>query len=101
MIAPHTPMAMLSALPLKVLRSSASAVGCSIAPKMPWSTRKAIIGTIAPDRPMAADAAAKPTTPIRKIFLWPNRSPILPTVIRLTASASRARLVLVGLENRL
>ena len=89
MIAPHTPMAVLRALPLKVLRSRASAVGWSIAPKMPCRTRKAIIGPIAPDRPMAAEAAAKPTTPIRKTFLWPNRSPSLPTVIRLTARASR------------
>ncbi len=42
-----------------------------------------------PDRPIAAEVAPKPTMPVRKTFLCPNRSPILPMVIRVTASASR------------
>ena len=40
-------------------------------------------------RPMAAELAAKPMTPVRNTFLWPNRSPILPMVISVTARASR------------
>ncbi len=46
-----------------------------------------------PDRPIAAEVAAKPTIPMRKTFLWPKRSPILPTVISVIASASRYPLV--------
>ena len=93
MTAPQMPMAPFSFSMGKVSRSRARAVGCSIAPNTPCSTRKAMISAMllpmSPDRPTAADVAAKPTMPVRKIFLWPNRSPILPIVMSVTASASR------------
>ena len=41
------------------------------------------------ERPMAPEAAAKPTTPIRKVWRWPKRSPSLPAVIRATARARK------------
>ena len=92
--APQTPMAALSFAAGKVLRSRASAVGCSIAPKTPCSTRKAMT------RPRCSwpcrrtgrwppRTSAKPTMPVRNTFLCPNRSPNLPIVISVTASASR------------
>ena len=37
------------------------------------------------EKPMAAEAAAKPTAPTRKVVRCPNRSPIFPAVIRMTA----------------
>jgi hypothetical protein len=97
MTAPHAPIAPFSFSIGKVARSSASAVGCSIAPKTPCSTRNAIssemLEAMEPDRPAAAEVAAKPTMPTRNTFRWPNRSPTLPTVISVTASESRYPLV--------
>ena len=93
MTAPQMPIAPFSFSIGKVARSSASAVGWSIAPKTPCSTRKAMssemLDAIEPDRPHAAEAAAKPTMPVRKTLRWPNRSPNLPMVISVTARASR------------
>ena len=61
----NMPIALFSFSTGNVLRSSASAVGCSIAPKTPCSTRKAIMSVIecamSPDRPIAADVRPKPT----------------------------------------
>ena len=51
-------------------------------------TREMLLAML-PDRPMAAELAANPVTPVRKTFLCPNRSPALPAAIRLTARASR------------
>ena len=93
MTAPHTPMAPFSLSGGNVRRSRARAVGCSIAPNTPCSARNAMtrvmLPAMLPDRPMAAELAANPATPVRKTFLWPNRSPALPAGIRLTARASR------------
>ena len=93
MTAPQTPMARFSFSGGNVLRNSASAVGCSIAPNTPCSARNAMtrprLLAMVPDRPMAAEVRAKPVTPVMKTFLCPNRSPSLPMVIRLTARASR------------
>ena len=50
---------------------------------------RAILPAMLPDSPMAAELSANPAMPVAKSFLWPNRSPSLPIVIRLTARASR------------
>ena len=93
MAAPHAPTAPFSSLAGNVRRSRARAVGCSIAPNTPWSARNATtrvtLPAMLPDRPMAAELAANPATPVRKIFLWPNRSRAFQAGIRLTARASR------------
>lgn len=88
MTMPQMPMAMLSFSAGKVARSRPSAAGISRAPNSPCSTRKTITRVTLEERPMAPDAAAKPTTPIRNVWRWPNRSPSLPAVISETASAS-------------
>lgn len=85
---PQMPMAMFSFSAGKVARSRPSAAGISRAPKRPWSTRKTITRVTLPDRPMAAEEAANPAMPIRKVWRWPKRSPSLPAVIRETARAS-------------
>ncbi len=93
MTAPQMPMAAFSFSAGKFLRSSASAVGWSMAPNTPCSARNAMtrvmLPAMLPARPMAAELAANPVTPVRKTFLCPNRSPSFPAVIRLTARASR------------
>ena len=75
-----------------VSRRMASAVGISMAPKKPCATRKAITSemllAVSPERPMPAENKAKPTIPVTKTFLCPKRSPTLPMVIKVTASAS-------------
>ena len=88
MTMPQMPIAMFSFSAGKVARSRPSAAGISRAPKRPCSTRNVITRATLLERPMAPEAAAKPTTPIRKVWRWPNRSPSLPAVIRETASAS-------------
>ena len=50
---------------------------------------RVMLPAMLPDRPMAAELAANPATPVRKTLLCPNRSPALPAGIRLTARASR------------
>ncbi len=86
---PQMPIAMLSFSAGKAPRSRPSAAGWSSAPNRPCSTRQAITVWMLPAKPIAAEVAAKPTAPTRKVLLWPNRSPILPAVIRKTARASR------------
>ncbi len=89
MTMPQIPMAMLSFSAGKDARSSPRAAGISSAPKMPWSTRKVMTSETSLDSPMAPEASAKPTTPMRNVCRWPKRSPSLPAVISETASASR------------
>lgn len=89
MTMPQMPMAMLSFSAGKVARSRPSAAGMSSAPKTPWRTRKVTTNAMLSDRPIAPEAAAKPTTPIRKVWRWPKRSPSLPAVIRETARARK------------
>ena len=91
------PRASLSLSMGKVSRMRASAVGISMAPKTPWATRKPMTSemllAVAPETPMPAENRAKPTIPVRKTFLCPKRSPALPMVIKVTASASMYPLV--------
>lgn len=94
MTMPQMPMAMLSFSAGNVARSRPSAAGISSAPNRPWSTRKTMTRVMLSDRPMAPDAAAKPTTPMRKVCRWPKRSPSLPAVIRETARARKYALVI-------
>lgn len=89
MTMPQIPMAMLSFSAGKVARSRPSAAGISSAPNRPCRTRKLTTSAILSDIPMAPEAAAKPTTPIRKVCRWPKRSPSLPAVIRETARARK------------
>ncbi len=89
MTMPQMPIAMFSFSAGKVARSRPSAAGISRAPKRPWNTRKVITKAMLSERPMAPEAAAKPTTPMRKVCRWPNRSPSLPAVIRETARARK------------
>lgn len=89
MTMPQMPIAMFSFSAGNVARSRPRAAGISSAPKRPWSTRKAITRETLPETPMAPEAAAKPTTPMRKVCRWPKRSPSLPAVMSATASASR------------
>ncbi len=89
MTMPQIPIAMFSFSAGKVARSRPSAAGISSAPNRPWSTRKTTTNAMLSDSPMAPEAAAKPTTPMRKVCRWPNRSPSLPAVISVTASARK------------
>lgn len=89
MTMPQMPMAMLSFSAGKVARSRPSAAGISSAPNRPWKTRKVTTAAMELESPIAPEAAAKPTTPIRKVWRWPKRSPSLPAVIRATARARK------------
>ncbi len=89
MTMPQMPIAMFSFSAGKVARSRPSAAGISSAPNRPWKTRKVTTRAMLSDRPIAPEAAAKPTTPIRKVCRWPKRSPSLPAVIRVTARARK------------
>jgi hypothetical protein len=86
---PHMPMAMLSFSAGKVARSRPSAAGIRSAPNRPWSTRKTTTAEMVLESPIAPEAAAKPTTPMRNVCRWPNRSPSLPAVISETARARK------------
>lgn len=88
MTMPQMPIAMLSFSAGKVARSRPSAAGISSAPNRPCSTRKMMTKVTSWENPMAAEAAAKPRMPMRKVWRWPKRSPSLPAVIRETARAS-------------
>ncbi len=89
MTMPQMPIAMFSFSAGKVARSRPSAAGISSAPNRPWSTRKVTTRAMLLERPMAAEAAAKPTMPMRKVCRWPKRSPSLPAVISATARARK------------
>ncbi len=89
MTMPQMPMAMFSFSAGKVARSRPSAAGISSAPNRPWQTRKTITKAMLLDSPIAPEAAAKPTTPIRNVCRCPNRSPSLPAVISETARARK------------
>lgn len=68
MTMPHRPIAMLSFSAGKVARSRPSAAGISRAPNRPWKTRKVTTSAMLSERPIAPEAAAKPTTPIRNVW---------------------------------
>lgn len=89
MTMPQMPIAVLSFSAGKVARSRPSAAGISSAPNTPCRTRKVTTSGMLSESPMAPDAAAKPTTPMRKVCRWPKRSPSLPAVIRATARARK------------
>ncbi len=93
MTALRTAIGMLSRSAGNALRSRPRVAGCISAPNAPWKTRRPTTQPSCVDRPIATDVAVKPTTPMRKILRWPNRSPILPAVMSSAATASRYPLV--------
>jgi hypothetical protein len=78
-IAPNTPNAFPRSLePLKVVVRIESAEGASSAPNKPWQARAPTSMPKLVAAPPAAEAAAKPSSPIRKVTLRPSRPASLP-----------------------
>ena len=74
-MAPKTPKARARSLGIvKVVVSTASAVGASSAPNAPCSARPATSTSNVGAAPASADAAANPTRPMMNVRLRPQRS---------------------------